>query len=68
MVIRDRNRNKCTINETSRLYVKVVEISRSDETFTSPKIILEVPFVTPRKRHVHVGIFGYHFYEISVSD
>ena len=43
-----RDRNKCTINETARLYAKDVEISRSDEKCTRPKI-LEVPFATPRR-------------------
>ena len=41
-----RDRNKCTINETSRLFEKAVEILRPDEKCTRPKI-LEVPFATP---------------------
>ena len=40
------DRNKCTINETSRLFAKAVEISWSHEKFTRPKS-LEVPFPTP---------------------
>ena len=31
------HRNKCNINETSRLFAKAVEISRSDEKFASAK-------------------------------
>ena len=40
------DRNKCTINETPRLFAKAVEISWSHEKFTRPKS-LEVPFSTP---------------------
>ena len=41
-----RDRNKFTINETSRLFAKAVEILRSDEKFTRSKIS-EVPFAIP---------------------
>ena len=48
--IRDQNKtshqNKCNINETVRLNVKAVEISRLDKKFVSAKI-LEVPSATP---------------------
>ena len=40
------HRNKCSINETERLFAKAVVISRLDEKFASAKI-LEVPFTTP---------------------
>ena len=43
---RFRDRNKCTKNETARLYVKAAEISRLDEKFARPTIF-EVPFATP---------------------
>ena len=41
-----RDRNKCTLNESSRLFANAVEISRLDENFARPKI-LEVPFAIP---------------------
>ena len=43
---RFRDRNKCTKNETARLFVKDAEISRLDEKFARPTIF-EVPFATP---------------------
>ena len=43
---RFRDRNKCTKNETARLFIKDAEISRLDEKFARPTIF-EVPFATP---------------------
>ena len=52
------HRNKCNINETSRVFAKAFEISRSDEKFASAEI-LEVPFATPFKNNMRGSLTLY---------